>query len=855
MLAPLVAVGCSHVARTATARVTPTQVDVRAALPKPGPVAEPDVVCARGPLEKPSTEPESAITCDPATAALEPLELSIACARSVPGPTPTARVPWDHVQRPVYLDKVEQRFGLTTEERAHLMKDGFVVASRLSYPSYAPALHDVYRSELPLFVSVDAVMHAVYRSNDTFIARLESDVLQPLTTDVLTRMHDELRRQPNRYDAQTATDVDLYLTVARSLLTGTNERSVLGVDVEAAAMEGLAKKGSGIARVRLFGRERLVDFAQFRPRGHYASDAAERNPDGADLSRYFVAAMWLSRIEMNLVSRSSQSSSPDLDPAETPHEGRVAMALADLARASGAIDGIARMDRAWSLLAGGREDVSPMALLSMMDEGRIDLASKDAPEKLRARIGNGFVRTVRTHIQAEGSHGLPVIATMLGPRVTPDSAATRPLVHPEVFDRHEVPMTDIAFALGHDRALAYEAEELGARKDLMPGLQRARELTQAPSQGADLYGGWLGAINALSATPDGIVPSFMETPAYQDLRMDSAIAAYGQLRHNNILLVPTTYDEPGCEIPDGFVEPARATYGALIAYADRGARVTRELSPDGEKYFLRLGRVLRVLQKISEHELLAEPLTTDEQRFLAMVTEISYGRRGGYSSGPSGSGWYFEMFSEAKEGLTDAAFVADYFASPSEGTAFYAGVSDVRMGLFVVDTGGPPRVMVGPVARAFQATGPFGNRYKDSDVPRIAAQDPWAQSYTVAQVAEPKLVLTARARGDARQEHTGEIVFTATAAEDLPRVTIELTDHHHVPVASITHEVRKGRSVKFVFPSRKIEEGDVTSFGAEGMHLRVGEFNFTDHGQFSESEYAPIDLSTRRWTFGRTKSK
>lgn len=851
-LAPALAAGCAHAAKRDAkppAQIVDTSVPAAASAAQPAP----DLVCAHGPLLQP-TGAKSAddLSCDAFDVNLEPLELSLVCNPVTPSAA-VPREPFDHVTAPKNLDMVERRYGLTTEERARLMKNGFVVPSRLSYSSYAPALHDVYRSQLPLYVSVDAVMHAVYRSNDTFIAGLESRELSPRMGKLLQTMHETLATTHAKYGADTARDLDLYLTVARSLLSGEATESALGMDKEAQKLVASARAASGVESVELFGRVRAIDFAPFKPRGHYAQDAAANNPDNADLSTYFLSAMWLSRVEMNLVSRSSRSSSTELDPSETPREDLAAMALADLARTAGVMEEIAHLDLAWSLIAGKREDVSPMAIASMMDEAKISLASPDAAAQLRARIGDGYQRTARTHIQAEGSAVLPAIATLLGPRVTPDSAATRMLVHPEVTDRHEVPMTDIAFALGHDRALAYEPPGASdTTVGLGSGLLRAREITQKRSTGTDLYGGWLNAINALAKTPSGELPTYMTGDSWKDMRMNSAIAAYGQLRHNNILLVPGTYDEPGCEIPESYVEPAPAVYGALIDYADRGARATAQLSPDTEASFLRLGRVLRVLGSIGEHELAGVALSADEQRFLSMVTEISYGRRGGYSSGPAASGWYFEMFETPHDGLTDARLIADYFASPSEGRAFYAGVSEVRMGLFVVDTGGPARVFAGPVARAFQQEAPFAPRLTDSDVRSTQGEDPWAASYTVAPLPEPKLTLTSRTKEDKREGYSGDITFTAVSQEDLPKVLIEITDHHHVPIATVTHELRKGQPVKFVFPSRKLDT-DIAEFGAEGVHLQVGEFHYFDSGVFSPNEYAPVELVGARWRFGARK--
>jgi hypothetical protein len=863
----LAAGGCAHKSPHVAAPApitTPITIAVANA-----PAAEPaqDEICALV-STKPNQDPEAATTCAPPRADLDALERRIACA-SPNMRDPSARVAWDHATPPTNLDLVERRFGLTAEERTHLMKDGIVVPSRLSYSSYAPALHDVYRSQLPVYVSLDAVMHAVYRSNDTFIASLESNDVEPRLNKALDAMHAALTKEAPRYPADTARDIDLYLTVARSLLSGEKMPSVLGQDREAAALVEMANAADGLHDVNVFGRTRVIDFAQMKPRGHYAQESAATNPDMADLSRYFRGAMWLSRLEWNVVSRSSKSSSRELDASETPREVIDAMALADLARAAGAMDDVDRIDGVWAMLAGAREDVSPRALLDLMaSAGITDLTSADAPAKLRAQIGQSFVRTARTHYQAEGSKDLPVIATFLGPRITPDASATRPLVHPEVYERHEVPMTDIAFALGHDRALAYESDALAHHSDLKAGLDKARAIVMKSGESeqaeknvrrADLYSAWLSAITAMSKPTTGIVPTFMETSTFADMRMNSAIAAYGQLRHNNILIVPVTYDEPGCEIPDGFVEPAPAVYGALIDYAERGAKATAQISEASHDNFVRLGRVLRVLDRIADRELRNQPLDDDDRRFLSMVTEISYGRRGGYSTGPQGSGWYFDMFRSTEDALNDASFIADYFASPYEGTAYYAGVSEVRMGLFVVDTAGAPRVFVGPVSRAFQATGPIGHRFTDQDVwnrKKVQPEDPWAASYTAAEPDAPPIDIRVKAKADKRDGWSGDIAFTATSQKDLGAVTIEITDHHHVPVATITHDLKKGQPVKFAFPSRKLPENEVTQFGVEGAHVKVGEWNYFADGTFLPTEYMPWDpAQNEKWVFGKKKAK
>src|SRR5205814_536426 len=135
-----------------------------------------------------------------------------------------------------------------------------------------------------------------------------------------------------------------------------------------------------------------------------------------------------------------------------------------------------------------------------------------------------------------------------------------------------------------------------------------------------------------------------------------------------------------------------------------------------------------------------EPLRDEEKIFLASVMERFEPRvpTGGYGRRAMRDGWYYDLFSEAEDSTLGAKLVADYFVSSNAGAVDYAGVASVRMGVFVVDAGGSPRVMVGPVARAFSARGAVSPRFTDDDVGRFPIQDPWAASYTAPAARAPR---------------------------------------------------------------------------------------------------------------------
>ncbi len=739
-----------------------------------------------------------------------------------PGGPMASHAAWNHTRKPEYMDRVARRLAFTRTERDLVAKNGFAVLSRINYSTYAWALHEIYQSELPIYISADSILHAVYASNDHLLADIEARNLVGLLGRTLSAMHCALGEAS--YPPEVARDLDLYLTVARSLLADRAVPGVLGTDEEAAALVAAARKAQGMASLELFGRSRLIDWSQFLPRGHYADPVSE--PDGSgspppggesgrpSLAPYFRAGMWLARLEMNLVSRSSRSSlHGDPDPRETPREAICALALADLAERARVHDDVRRLDRAWTLLAGRREDVSIADMLKLRHKahiGKIELGSFDA---LKEAIGNDFQRTARLHPMPEGAAVLPAIATFLGPRVVADAAAFRPLVHTEVDQRYLVGAGDVAYVLGLDRGKAHLQGDLARYPSLGQKLDQARaSLARAPDAG-DLYGAWLGAVRGVARPPSGVVPSFMQTPAYDDLRVNTLVAGYGQIRHNYVLMAGQAYDEGGCEIPDGWVEPLPAVYEGLVKYAQRGAAVMKELDPGDElgagAYFAELEKIARLLGVVARHELDGRALTLEEKRFLSMVVEMSPGGTGGP---PTYTGWYFDLFrGRAAEALADAGFVADYYTSSWQEKVVYAGAAGPRMGVFVVDAGGPPRVMVGPVAHAYEVVGPLDRRYTDASVAKAEGkQEPWSASYTAPAPLAPALALAASFPPESKK-----ISILVRARSPLSHVTIEALDHHRVPIAQVTRAFSAGAAVRLsLTPPRS----------ASGLRVRIGEF-------------------------------
>jgi hypothetical protein len=704
-------------------------------------------------------------------------------AQKAPVATPRG-TPWDHRSKPQHLALIEGRFALRPQERRLLDRNGFVVPERLRQASYAHAYHDIYQSQLPVYVTMDSLFHAIFVAQEHLLLQLEQEVVSPAVSEVLGKLQAELKKRAAEFPAEIKEDLLVYLAVAEALASSVDVAGLTGAaQQQATALVEMARKADQLADVELFGRHRMIDFSQFRPRGPYAKHE--------ELHGHFRAVMWLSRVEFNLVSRSSRSSAPGAvpDPSETPREALAAVALADLAASSGALAGLRQIEVVWGGLAGKREDVPLEALLERWRKaGSPGLGTGGAFAALKGAIGQDFQRTTRVHYMPQGSAVLPAISTMLGPRITPDTAATRPLVHGEVSGRYELGVADIAFALGHDGAAGFLKKDLAAFPELRPALGKARDIAQR-IEGEDLYAAWLKAIRALSKRPEGVTPSFTETGAFQDLRLNSIAASYGQLRRNNVLMAGQGYDEGGCEIPDGYVEPAPEVLDQFIAFVGRARAVVgavdekrRDKLQDTSALLDRMARIFTGLRAVVRRQLAGEPLTEPERRFLATVTEIIPASSDGP---PRYTGWYFQLFATTKDALESPAFIGDFYTSTNTGNVTYAGAGEPALGLFVVDAGGAPRVMVGPVARAFELRAPLTRRLTDQEASKVAGKTaPWLASYAVAAPREPRLAVEP-SYGDEVPE--GALEYRVFHPDGKPlrpgSITIELFSHHRQPCA------------------------------------------------------------------------
>src|SRR5439155_18476147 len=111
---------------------------------------------------------------------------------------------------------------------------------------------------------------------------------------------------------------DYFLAVARSLFNGKPVTTTLDQD-ERVGKTLKACEGLQLQKFELFGRERVMDFSQFKVRGHYENSEL--------LKRYFKAMMWCGRTDLRVAGGKDEHLT-----ASSPREMGGAVVLNDLLR-------------------------------------------------------------------------------------------------------------------------------------------------------------------------------------------------------------------------------------------------------------------------------------------------------------------------------------------------------------------------------------------------------------------------------------------------------------------------------------------------------------------------------------------
>jgi hypothetical protein len=658
-----------------------------------------------------------------------------------------ASVPDYDISTVLFLDEMKQTYGLTMDEMTLLMKHGFVVSERLTHGSFFGQFVDIYKADLPVFVSTDAILHAFHLSYDELLKQVELAYLIPELKKLLGNAHSHLEIvDKKKYGAledmkPMLHDADVYLSVARRLLGDPAE--AFYSDNETVISEYLAQINAEQMESVLFfseSMEREIDFSQFKPRGHYEED-------WHGLSGYFQTMMWLGRMKLYL-------DHPDYYDKEevraTVHRQIVdAVLLHELLTMEGNEEILEGMEEIISFFVGEQDNVSPMGMKKLLVECNIHMASELLDEsnigrfldslRIKPFAGQQILSQVFLGNTDGTSRSLPFVFMPFGQRFVIDSYVTGQVVYDRIIHEGEnicrlVPSTlDIMFALGNDASLQLLIPELQKwdYSDNLAGLRFLIDQYGDEFWESSLYNLWLHAIESLNPDPGNEdLPEFMKTAAWGLEKLNTQLASWSELRHDNLLYAKQSYTSGNaCSHPEGYVEPnpeffermKRLTEIAGDKFEEINEKLSEELGDSQRNpvyFFQRMYEICDTLEIIANKELSGEKLTDAECRFF---DDISFPGFGG-SGSPDPSGWYVDLIYYRVSPNDENLVVADYHTTPTDcvgnplGWVLHAGTGLPDLAIVVATlANGELCAFTGPVASYHEYTTSGFLRLTDSE--------------------------------------------------------------------------------------------------------------------------------------------
>jgi hypothetical protein len=549
-----------------------------------------------------------------------------------------------------------QRYFDLTKAHALIAKNGFAVtASATPADDIVQPYTTLKGLGIPCLVTADTLLHLYHIQFDETLRDVEErEFYGSLLAMTRALLADTARRQAarQRMGANLRQSLSLaraFYAVALGLL---DPNAVMPADDSRVQAElRLINAHAGFTASPLFVYQE--DYSQYVPRGHYTRSET--------LQRYFRAMMWYGQMGF-LIRNSEILPAPNADI-----QTLAACLIADgLSRVTaGGASAFSIWNRIYTVTAfyvGVADDLTPrdytngIQAVAARAAGINALSDPDLLAALRAYLaglprpqiygGTGACQINLPYNVAEINACLDKSAGMrfMGQRFVPDSYVFQNLVAMDYLGKGQ-PFTmvmsqggpirgfprglDFMDLLGSSRArdiLASDGDTAYRDYDK----QRQALLDQFAQFGTvdwnrNLYWGWLYALKPLLAPYGPGYPSFMQTAAYTDKNLQSALASWTELRHDTILYAKQSSTPIATALPPlirGYVEPLPEFYARLAALT----RMTRGgldqfgiLNSAARLRFDQLAGILDRLVRLSLTELANKPLADDDYNWIQNI--------------------------------------------------------------------------------------------------------------------------------------------------------------------------------------------------------------------------------------------
>ncbi|MGC8893820.1 MAG: DUF3160 domain-containing protein [candidate division WOR-3 bacterium] len=609
----------------------------------------------------------------------------------------------------------------TGRDTALLSENGFLIKPIGDWNIYdiynRIADEEILYTDGPIFIAADLYLHSLHRLLDYTVRLAEVDYLMPRLEKLSNRFLDlSLKEYKNaKGDWKKAWMLNVVYFGVAVALSG-KELPPLPKEIQElvdAELE-LIKAAQGFSESPTFGTE--ADYSQFIPRGHYTV--------AKDLTRYFLAMMWLGRTGFSL------------RPYDPIH-ARAALSQAWLlSKDSELLTAWTEMERVIALFSGQSDDLNPAeisGLLGGRDPAKLseveirmiaDSAAKIKPPKILSGVAYSF---------PDEPMEIPMTYRIFGQRSVPDSYILQELIYDRVnsYTGRREPFTlgetllgpqrcfarglDVMAAIGNEMALDIIKSEGDADYgDYSEQMAKVRKWWEKEPKEGNNYLLWLTMVSEymMEARP----PSTVKPKAWEIKTLLTSLGSWAQLRHDYILYAKQTYGpKAGAEPFDAGGPPPKREKLKLAYIEDAGG-----LFAAGAKFARELARAMpdmhQVKEKCGEFAALSDSLSMVAEKQKNGLSKDDHLWLWGVPSELRWASQYdwqtMDRISDYDEGFP---LIADVLTDPNSGRCVEVGVGEpLWIGVLVL-IDGKPYIAEGACFSYYEFKQPISERLSDED--------------------------------------------------------------------------------------------------------------------------------------------